>query len=568
MSRAHGLDPTARARGISASCLAVLLAIGFMGSAAANEPLCLQADGFLRAPDAALADRMGRSIALDGDVVLIGAARHDSGGGQNAGAAYIWRLVAGEWTFEQKLEPDSPGWGGFFGYALDIEGDVAMVGEIGSDEFGYSAGVAHVFERQDGTWTRVQKIAGQGGAPNELFGYAFALDGDRVMIGAGAGADADGVSTGAVYVFERVAGTWTEVQRITPPSGTGARFGASIALSGDTAVIGATTGAAFVYRKPAADWTLEEILGLEDGTSFDQFGVSVSLDGDSVLVGAPGRDLDGEDRGAAYAFERVGDEWFLRQEIRHADAVDEDGFGLGLAHHGGLAVIGAYEKHGDEQRAGAAYVFGSVDGVWMQLAKLESDDPNYRQGYGRAIAIDATSFAITAWRDHLPLPDGGGIIHGGSAEIFTAIAPCPDGDCDGACDDEDNCPTVANEGQADADGDGFGDACEPPPGGGETLIRLLGLADGSIRCTWEELEFPGAHDFHAGDLSALTSGRGYAHEDQLGCWWPPGPAQEDFADPEGEGKARYYLLKSTDVPAKSGQDSNGVRRPDAESRCP
>jgi hypothetical protein len=167
--------------------------------------------------------------------------------------------------------------------------------------------------------------------------------------------------------------TWTQQQELTASDAAdGEQFGASVALSGDTAVIGADNntvgsnrgqGAAYVFVRSGDVWTLQQELTAPDGAYADEFGTAVAVSGDTAVIGAP-------NKSAAYVYLRNGDVWTLQQELTPSDAGPND-FGASVALNGDTAVIGAPEKKiGSHDGQGAAYIFVRSGGVWTQQQEV------------------------------------------------------------------------------------------------------------------------------------------------------------------------------------------------------
>jgi hypothetical protein len=161
-------------------------------------------------------------------------------------------------------------------------------------------------------WIEKQKLLASDGATNEFFGYTVSLDGDTALIGAPTRYSTD---TGSAYVFTRTTGTWTQQAKLLASDGvTGDDFGRSVSLSGDTALIGAYydddngehSGSAYVFARTGTTWTQQAKLTASDGAADDWFGESVALDGDTALIGAHGDDNNGPGYGSAYVFTRTG----------------------------------------------------------------------------------------------------------------------------------------------------------------------------------------------------------------------------------------------------------------------
>ena len=173
----------------------------------------------------------------------------------------------------------------------------------------------------------LKKLLASDGSGFDHFGNSVAVDGDTVVVGARFG---DGVSTdtGSAYVFRWNGTDWAE-HKLTASDGAGSDwFGASVAVDGDTVVVGAylddddgsSSGSAYVFRWNGTGWA-EHKLTASDGAQNDWFGASVAVDGDTVVVGAWGDDDDGSSSGSAYVFRPDGTDWACL--LYTSDAADE-----------------------------------------------------------------------------------------------------------------------------------------------------------------------------------------------------------------------------------------------------
>jgi hypothetical protein len=193
-------------------------------------------------------------------------------------------------------QADYPYFGGdWFGMAVALSGDVAVVGSVLDDENAPNAGAAYVYQRACGSlvWKLDQKLMASHGYFHDFFGEALAVsaDGSTILVGA----REYNFSRGAVFVFEHHgSGPWQEAQKLTASDG-GLNFGASLSISGDTLLVGAPAeitnglGSAYVFERGSsgtAEWSETQILHASDGLQGQEFGHSVALDGNTAVVGA------------------------------------------------------------------------------------------------------------------------------------------------------------------------------------------------------------------------------------------------------------------------------------------
>lgn len=192
----------------------------------------------------------------------------------------------------------------------------------------------------------------------------MALSGDTALIGAHQDGAKKGAHTGAAYVFVRSGTTWVQQQRFQSPDGaTGLWFGKSVALVGDTALVGkplddehgSGAGSAYVFVQSGNTWTQQQRLLASDGAANDNFGWSVSFSADRALVGAYKDDDLGRDSGAAYLFVRSGTTWTQRQKLlsphEGPHGMRYEKFGYSVALSGETVLVG-----GPNAGKGAVYV--------------------------------------------------------------------------------------------------------------------------------------------------------------------------------------------------------------------
>ncbi|MEA1053375.1 FG-GAP repeat protein, partial [Lamprobacter modestohalophilus] len=351
----------------------------------------------LTASDAAERDEFGSSVAISGDTALIGAPK-DADSGFSSGSAYIFVRSGTTWTQQSKLLPEDPGRDDLFGTAVTLDGDTALIGSSLDDDTGSDdSGSAYVFVRSGSTWTQQAKLTASDAAERAEFGSSVALSGDTALIG-----DHRYLS-GAAYVFVRSGTTWIQQAKLTSISGSiYERFGSSVALSGDTALIGAHgsgSGAAYVFVRSGTTWSQQARLTSDDGVSGGYFGDSVALSGDTALIGAPRDDENGY-TGAAYVFVRSGITWSQQVKLAATDVGREGQFGNAVALSGDTALIGAYfADTAAGPGAGSAYVFTSSDNSWSQQAKLTAGVGVDDSWFGNAVALSGDTALIGAPQD-------------------------------------------------------------------------------------------------------------------------------------------------------------------------
>ncbi len=379
-------------------------------------------DAKLTASDSAAGDQFGSSVALDGNTAVVGAPF--SGG---AGSAYVFvRNSAGVWSQQQKLTASDAAAGDFFGGSGAVSGDTAVVGAHQAP--GTLVGAAYVFVRSAGIWTQQQKLTASDGAAGDEFGVSVAVSGDTAVVGAPlAPFDSEFLSPGpgSAYVFVRSGGVWSQQQKLTASDATADdNFGFSVALSGDTAVVGAwaddtaagaDAGSAYVFVRSSGVWSQQQKLTASDSAAGDQFGSSVALDGNTAVVGAPSDETAaGLFAGSAYVFVRSGSVWSQQQKLTASDAAASDDFGISVSLSGDTAVVGApFDTTAAGSAAGSAYVFVRSGSTWSQNQKLTASDAAANDEFGSSVAVSGATVLVGACCD-----DTGAGVDAGSAYVF------------------------------------------------------------------------------------------------------------------------------------------------------
>lgn len=266
-----------------------------------NQASVLTATG--GAPD----DRFGVSTALQGDTAAFGA----QGKSADQGAVYVFNRVAGAWQQAQVLSASDGAPGDGFGYDVDIDGDLMVVGAYYSSQHGTHSGSAYVYRRVAGTWTEEAKLQASDAQAYADFGWAVAVSGQRIIIGAPYDDNQSTNGAGAAYVYDYDATThaWAQTAKwVSPTPEVNGGFGIGVSLENNLAVIGAygefwATGNAYVYKNSGGSWAIEKTLTPPKGILNDRFGYSVPTDGHSVYVGAYGDGNQGYETGALYVFD-------------------------------------------------------------------------------------------------------------------------------------------------------------------------------------------------------------------------------------------------------------------------
>ncbi len=353
-------------------------------------------------------DQFGWSVAIAGDVAIVGA-RNDDGA---RGAAYLLARDqggAGAWGQLAKLTASDGKAGDELGYSVAISGDTLVVGAYAADS---SRGAAYVFARKSGAWGEVRRLTASDGKAGDSFGRSVGISGDTLVVGA----DNHANTRGAAYVFSRDrggAGAWGQAAKLIAADGEdGDSFGWSVAIAGQTALVGArgddgSRGAAYLFSRDqggAGAWGQVKKLTAAGGSARAFFGYSVAVSGPTAVVGAHASDGL---RGAAYVFSRDpgAGGWSEVKKLTAADGAARDFFGAAVAVAGDTVVVGARgHDFGADADQGAAYLFSRDHGgagAWGQVKKLSAPNGAAGDKLGAAVAVSGGTTLAGAWgRDH------------------------------------------------------------------------------------------------------------------------------------------------------------------------
>lgn len=304
-----------------------------------------------------------------------------------------------------------------FGYSVAMSGNTAIIGAPGDNAQGTLSGSAYVFTLVGSSWVQQAKLTPSDGAARAGFGRAVALSGDTALVGA-PNAAITGTETGAVYVFVRSGTTWSEQAKLVALDyvvfdG----FGSNVSLSGGTAAIGSpyadafgeNSGAAYVFVRSGTSWSQQAKIIPIDGRSLDLFGSSVSLSGETLAVGSPADDDNAVASGSAYVFLRTGLNWGQQQKIRPADGLSGDLFGTGITVDGDTLVVGSPDDDDNGLASGSAYVFTRGGTSWSLQTKIMALDASAGDFFGATVSLRGDNLLIGAFLDDRAVNDSGSV---------------------------------------------------------------------------------------------------------------------------------------------------------------
>jgi hypothetical protein len=371
-----------------------------------------------------------------------------------SGAVYVFVRSGATWSQQAYLKASNTE-GGIsdgdqFGRSVALSGDTVVVGARGEDSNAVGvngdqndnnasySGAAYVFVRNGTTWSQQAYLKASNTDAWDEFGGSVAVSGDTVVVGAeressgatgvdGAQGDNGTTYSGAAYVFVRYGTSWLQ-QAYLKASNAGVNdyFGHSVAISDETVIVGASgedsgaigvngdqgdtsgsAGAAYVFVRNGTDWTQQAYLKASNTDQLDDFGASVAVSGDTVVVGARAEDsnavgVNGDQgdnsesvAGAAYVFVRMGTSWSQQAYLKASNTAGGSFFGHSVDVSGDTVIAGAYGSA--HTNAGEAYVFVRVGSSWSQHAHLTASNPDSWDRFGHSVAVSGDSAVIGAY---------------------------------------------------------------------------------------------------------------------------------------------------------------------------
>jgi len=258
----------------------------------------------------------------------------------------------------------------------------------------------------------VLKLYDSAGTANDKFGLSVALSGDEFLVGAPY-ARLGFPDSGALFDYVLVNGTWVFQGAFTHPQGESAHIGTVLSLDGDRLLSGCGCWPA-ISDKTNGVWVVMDRLRPDDYQQFDDFGDALALSGDTAVVGAPDHDnANGANAGSAFVFERdPNGQWLQTQELIASDGQANASFGIAVGIDGDTIVIGAENQSVQgHPYAGEAYVFARDlgGGAWSESSRLLPPESYTLQRFGAAVTVTDGLAVVTAPTDPAAAPSGGAV---------------------------------------------------------------------------------------------------------------------------------------------------------------
>ncbi len=415
---------------------------------------------YIKASNADWSDMFGTSVAISGDTLIVGAPNESSSTlGDEAdnsapfsGAVYVFTRSGGVWSQQAYLKASNAEEFDYFGASVAISGNTLVVGAYQEDSSANggesdnsvdNAGAVYIFTRSGGVWSQQAYLKASNAGWYDFFGCSVAISNDTLVVGAngedsslnGGEGDNSVGEAGAAYVFTRIQDTWSQRAYLKASNaGVDDNFGSSVAISGDSLVIGAYgedssasggendnseegAGAVYVFERSGGSWNQQTFLKASNADGDDWFGSSVAISDNSMVVGAHREDSSltgGEgdnsafNAGAAYVFVRNGGVWSQEAFLKASNAEESDSFGSSVAISGDTIAIGAdgessgtvgSESDNSAPYAGATYVFTRSGEIWNQRAYLKASNAEGGDSFGTNVAISGDTMVVGAHRE-------------------------------------------------------------------------------------------------------------------------------------------------------------------------
>jgi hypothetical protein len=295
----------------------------------------------------------------------------------------------------------------YFGYATSISKYQVAVGAYKHDYTTIDTGSVYIYSYKDLNWQMTQKLFAHDGDRQDYFGASVSIHDIQLAVGAYNDNDL-GNAAGAAYIFEKKDNQWTESAKLKASDGApNDYFGHSVGIYNHTMIVGAykadsfgpDTGAAYIFEKQGDQWKEALKLLPENLSRYDYYGYATAITDNKIIVGAYGDDTSGTCSGAAYIFEKKENQWILTSKLIPEAAKTNDYSGYSVDISDKYAVIGAYKADIKGSNSGAAYVFEKTNNRWIERKSLYPWAAKGYDYFGASVAIDGDYIIVGAYGD-------------------------------------------------------------------------------------------------------------------------------------------------------------------------
>ena len=334
----------------------------------------------ISASDGEAGDYFGGAVDISGDYAVI-TATGDDDGAENSGAVYVFHFDGENWIEEAKLTAGNPEDEVAFGGSVSIDGDVVVVGDSGRDQGEFNGvGMVHIFERTDEEWEETHRLR-PGNVENRIsFGSSLAVTGNKLIVGSSG--DREDGSGGRIYTYVKIGNNWSLQDILTSDNDvSGASLGRAIDYDRQRLLVGApffgdnSEGAVLAFTYTENEWYEVRTLAPEQLSDHAWFGSAVSINGGYAAIGSPNYGDNENYSGAVFIYENVEEVWEFRQVIEPHVQIWELGKSVSLLPN--LLFIGSSNE---------LFVYRKTEDNWREVDVLS---PDVRESYGSSIATDS-----------------------------------------------------------------------------------------------------------------------------------------------------------------------------------
>ena len=269
----------------------------------------------LTASDGGQSDNFGISVSVHDDLAVVGAYYDDGGNGSNSGSAYIYRFNGSSWNEEEKLIASDGGVFHMFGYAVSVDDDLILIGAQGHNEY---RGAAYLYRYDGSTWSEETQLKASDSAAYNFYGAAVSVSGDVALVGTS--------NHDAAYLYRYDGTTWNEETIFTDAGqsfGSAVSLDSDLALVGGYQhYTGSDGGLARLYRYNGSNWIEQQLFTARDSAVGDYYGYAVAIDNNNAVIGAQHDDDRGTNAGSVYVYNTL---YYAAATDPLDDDTDDDG---------------------------------------------------------------------------------------------------------------------------------------------------------------------------------------------------------------------------------------------------
>ena len=328
-------------------------------------------------------DNFGYAVGISGDYAIVGAP-YDDVGQNNSGAAYIYHREGNQWVKEAKIKATNPVQSEYFGWAVDIDGNTAVIGT------NQGRGAVYIFERNNVNWSKRHKFSPCNDS-NAKFGNSVSISGHTIVVGAPYN---QGDDYGSVFIYVRGENVWEEQEEIKDNVYAKQRFGFSVSIDGNHIVVGTPyaihpNNNSYFYNSVALyvrndnSWTQLDKVSKFSSSGNNDFGYSVSISGQYIIVGSNHRNIINP--------YKISNANTLLSLSSFSPPDSAKSFGYQISISGNYAVIGAYNDNNNY--SGSIFIYELIENGWKFHSKIIPENVNTKESnhFGQAVAISGST---------------------------------------------------------------------------------------------------------------------------------------------------------------------------------